>query len=32
MPKPVQDALLHARNVEALRRLAYLVEGRARKH
>lgn len=30
MPKPVQDAFLHARNVEALRRLAYLVEGRAR--
>ena len=32
MPKPVQDAFLHARNVEALRRLAYLVEGRARNH
>jgi hypothetical protein len=26
----VKDALLHARNVEALRRLAYLVENRER--
>lgn len=30
MPKAVQDPLLHARNVEALRRLAYLAEHRAR--
>lgn len=30
IPKPVQDALLHHRNVEALRRLAYLAEHRAR--
>mgnify|MGYP003297430993 CR=1 FL=1 len=29
MPKPLQDPLLNARNVEALRRLAYLAEGRA---
>lgn len=26
MPKPIEDALLHARNTEALRRLAYLAE------
>ena len=33
LPKPVQDAMLHARNVEALRRLAYLAENReARRH
>lgn len=30
MPAPVQDALLHPRNVEALRRLAYLAEHRVR--
>jgi hypothetical protein len=30
MPNPVQDALLHARNMEALNRLAYLAERRAR--
>jgi hypothetical protein len=30
LPRPVKDALLHARNVEALRRLAYLVENRER--
>jgi hypothetical protein len=30
LPKPAQDALLNARNVEALRRLSYLAEGRAR--
>lgn len=30
LPRPVQDALLNPRNVEALRRLAYLAEGRAR--
>lgn len=29
---PVQDALLHWRNGEALRRLAYLAEHRARSH
>ena len=28
LPKPVQDALLHARNAEALNRLAYLAENR----
>ena len=28
IPKPVQDVQLHARNVEALQRLAYVVEGR----
>lgn len=31
MPTPVQDAALHARNTEALRRLAYLAESRARR-
>ena len=30
VPKVVQDPQLHVRNVEALRRLAYLVEGRTR--
>ncbi len=30
IPAPVEDAMLHARNVEALRRLAYLAENRAR--
>lgn len=30
MPTPVQDAMLHPRNVEALRRLAYLAEHRVR--
>jgi len=28
LPTPVKDALLHARNVEALNRLAYLAENR----
>ena len=28
IPKPVQDVQLHARNREALQRLAYVVEGR----
>lgn len=28
LPKPLQDVLLHPRNVEALRRLAYLAENR----
>ena len=31
LPKAAQDPLLHARNVEALNRLAYLAEGRARR-
>ncbi|MBD3945422.1 SRPBCC family protein [Nocardioides ganghwensis] len=30
MPKPLRDAQLHLRNVEALRRLAFVVEGRTR--
>lgn len=30
IPKPVRDLLLHWRNTETLRRLAYLAEGRAR--
>lgn len=30
VPKPVQDAMLHQRNIEALRRLAYLAEHHAR--
>jgi len=30
IPKPVQDVQLHARNIETLRRLAFVVEGRAR--
>ena len=30
VPKPLRDAQLHWRNVEALRRLAFLVEGRTR--
>ena len=29
MPKPARDALIHVRNVETLRRLSYLAEGRA---
>ena len=29
VPKPLRDAQLHWRNVEALRRLAFVVEGRA---
>lgn len=29
MPKPVRDAMIHVRNVETLRRLCYLAEGRA---
>lgn len=28
IPKPIQDVQLHARNLEALQRLAYVVEGR----
>ena len=31
LPTPVQDAALHARNTEALRRLSYLAESRARR-
>lgn len=31
LPTPVKDALLYARNVEALRRLAYLAENRERR-
>lgn len=30
VPKPIQDVQLHVRNVEALRRLAFVVEGRTR--
>lgn len=30
VPRPVQDVQLHLRNVETLRRLAYVVEGRTR--
>jgi uncharacterized protein YndB with AHSA1/START domain len=30
VPKPLRDAQLHWRNVEALRRLAFVVEGRTR--
>lgn len=30
VPRPVEDAVLHQRNVEALRRLAYLAEHHAR--
>lgn len=30
VPKPLRDAQLHVRNIEALRRLAYVVEGRTR--
>lgn len=30
VPKPVRDVQLHLRNVETLRRLAYVVEGRTR--
>lgn len=30
IPKPVQDVQLHVRNKEALRRLAFVVEGRTR--
>lgn len=29
VPKPVRDAMIHVRNVETLRRLSYLAEGRA---
>jgi hypothetical protein len=32
VPQPALDPLLHARNTEALRRLAYLAESRARRH
>lgn len=31
LPGPVLDAMVHARNVETLRRLAYLAEGAARE-
>lgn len=30
VPKPIQDVQLHARNIETLRRLAFVAEGRAR--
>jgi uncharacterized protein YndB with AHSA1/START domain len=30
VPKPVQDVQLHLRNIETLRRLAFVVEGRTR--
>jgi uncharacterized protein YndB with AHSA1/START domain len=30
VPKPIQDAQLHVRNIETLRRLAFVVEGRTR--
>jgi len=30
VPKPLRDAQLHWRNIEALRRLAFVVEGRTR--
>lgn len=30
VPKPIQDVQLHLRNVETLRRLAFVAEGRAR--
>ena len=30
MPKPVRDAQLHLRNIETLKRLAFVVEGRTR--
>ncbi|WP_297619056.1 SRPBCC family protein [Nocardioides sp.] len=30
IPKPIQDPQLHVRNVETLRRLAFVAEGRAR--
>ena len=32
VPKPIQDLMLKKRNDEALRRLAYLAESRARAH
>lgn len=32
LPTPIQDALLGPRNVEALRRLGYLAESRARRN
>jgi uncharacterized protein YndB with AHSA1/START domain len=32
VPAAVQDMMLHHRNIEALRRLAYLAENRARSH
>ncbi len=32
VPQPLLDPALHARNVEALRRLGYLAESRARRH
>ena len=31
IPKAIQDPQLHLRNIEALRRLAFLVEGRAQE-
>ncbi len=30
VPRPIQDAQLHVRNVETLRRLSFLAEGRSR--
>jgi uncharacterized protein YndB with AHSA1/START domain len=30
IPKPIQDVQLHLRNIETLRRLAFIVEGRTR--
>ena len=30
IPKVIQDPQLHVRNIEALRRLAFVVEGRGR--
>lgn len=30
LPKPIQDPQLHLRNIETLRRLAFVVEGRTR--
>ncbi len=30
IPKPIQDPQLHVRNIETLRRLAFVVEGRTR--
>lgn len=30
VPKPIQDVQLHVRNIETLRRLAFVVEGRSR--
>lgn len=32
LPRPLKDALFHARNTEALNRLAYLAENREQRH